>query len=112
MQPNTNDSSPDIMDYIDSLWKELPEEMQTESMKEKLILEAQDTVMRVVSDSMSPDDLKETAELNGTLGIPMGNVIVTYLQDHPEVMEIVTEELNRFSELVLNFAQPNEQPTL
>lgn len=98
------DPSEDLTDYIESVFKELPKEMQTETVKEKLILQANDIIMSEIAEYMSPDDLKDTLELNQDMKIPIENVLQTYIDENPELLDRITDELNRFAEMVIKFA--------
>jgi len=104
MESSTSETAMTFVDYMESLFQELPSELQTDDMKIKLATQANEIVMTTISDHMSEDDLQDMLTMTQEMEIPFENVMSVYLEGHPELFPFITEELNKFSDIVLDFA--------
>ncbi|MBN2096131.1 hypothetical protein JW752_01895 [Candidatus Peregrinibacteria bacterium] len=103
--PQNNDITQlSLEDFIESLYNELPKELQTNSVKANLTLQANDIMMEEISEYMSAEDLEDTLKMSQEMGIPMDNVLETYLTENPQLLENITDSLNQFAQFTLNFA--------
>lgn len=95
---------PDFDQYIEDLFDQLPQELKTDDMKIKLILMANDVIMRTMTDLMNREDLEDILTLTQEMEIPLENVLHVYLSSNSYMLERVMEEMEEFAKVFLNFA--------
>ncbi len=100
----TEETTLNLEEFVELLYNELPEKMQTDSVKANLVLQANDIITNEISDYMSTDDLEDTVRLNQEMEIPLENVMETYVNENPELADNITESLDQYSQFILNFA--------
>lgn len=91
----------DLNAYMQNFFKQLPEELQNDEMKASIFQHVIGLISQAVSDYMSLEDLEHFIE-NPTMNdekIP--EVLGNYIEHHPELSEMILEELRIFEKLIL-----------
>lgn len=104
MITDNNVTQLNLNDFIESLYNELPKELQTDLVRANLTIQANDIIMEEISDYMSPEDLEDTLKMTQEMEIPFENVMETYLNENPKLLKNITDSLNQFARFTLNFA--------
>lgn len=91
-----------LTEYLNHAFQELPEKYQNFNIKNKLRIQANEIIMKVISDNMSLNDVEELNKLR-EINMPTENIIESYLHEHHELFPEIQKELDLFFTTVINF---------
>jgi len=92
-----------LKNYLDYLFEKLPKEEQTDQLYQQMENHVVRTIVRTISHFMLPDDAEQLIEKIENNDEKANQILVEYIENYPELERQLSEELDHFESLTLDF---------